>query len=98
GGGDCASVEDDDFGGGRVVRSGKTQIAELAFEGGAIGLGGAATELVGVKGRHFSVKTVYLTQDACNFEVGKARIGNRTPLPTGWLYSFEGGRLQSLVN
>ena len=59
GSGDGTGVEDYDFGGGGVSRRGKAEIAELAFEGGAVGMGGAATELVDVEGGHFFDEEFY---------------------------------------
>src|SRR5258708_26852598 len=47
GGGDGAGVDDDDVGGGGRGSRSTSTVKQLALEGGAIGLGGAATELVG---------------------------------------------------
>ncbi len=52
GGGYSAGVEDDDGGGGRIGGRGAAAVEELAFESGAIGLGGAAAELLDVEGGH----------------------------------------------
>src|SRR5208282_10100 len=52
GGGYGAGVEDDDGGGGGIGGGGAAAIEELTFEGGAIGLRGAAAELLDVEGGH----------------------------------------------
>src|SRR5258708_38335269 len=45
GGGDGAGVDHDDVGGGRRGGGGAATVEQLAFDGGAIGFGGAASEL-----------------------------------------------------
>ena len=52
GGGDGTGVEDDDV--GSVGRGGQTAatVEELALDGGAVSLGGAAAELLDVEGGH----------------------------------------------
>jgi hypothetical protein len=57
GGGYGAGVEDDDGGGCGIRRWGAAAVEELAFEGGAIGLGGAAAELLYEEGGHFIHET-----------------------------------------
>ena len=52
GGGDGAGVEDDDVGDGRVRGKGKALLAELALDGGAVGLRGAAAELLDKESAH----------------------------------------------
>jgi len=52
GGSDGASVDDDELGVLRRSRRGAAAIKELAFDGGAVGLGGATAELFDVEGRH----------------------------------------------
>lgn len=47
-----AGVEDDDGRRGRVGGGGKAAIEELAFDGGAVGLRGAAAELLDEEGGH----------------------------------------------
>ena len=51
-GGDGACVDDDDVGGGGVNCRREAAIAELALDGGAVGLRGAAAELFDVEGGH----------------------------------------------
>jgi len=52
GGSDGAGVDDDELGVLRRSRRGAAAIKELAFDGGAVGLGGATAELFDVEGRH----------------------------------------------
>ena len=55
GGGDGTSIQDDDVGALRGCRS-AAAVEELAFDGGTIGLGGAAAELFDVEGGHCMVR------------------------------------------
>jgi hypothetical protein len=50
--GDGASVYDNEVSGGCFGRGNIAAREQLAFEGGAVGVGGAATELLNVKSRH----------------------------------------------
>jgi hypothetical protein len=50
--GDGASVYDNEIGGVRIASRGVAAGEQLAFEGGAVGVGGPATELLNVKSRH----------------------------------------------
>ena len=52
GGGDGAGVDDDEFGVLRRRCSGAAAVEELALDGGAVGLCGAAAELFDVERRH----------------------------------------------
>jgi len=52
GGGYRAGVEDDDVGGTERRGGGVTGVEQLALDGGAIGLRGAAAELFDKEGRH----------------------------------------------
>ena len=52
GGGYCAGVEDDDGGRCGIGGRGAATVEELAFEGGAVGLGGTAAEVFYVVGGH----------------------------------------------
>ena len=52
--GDGAGVDDDDVGVGGFGRRSESAIYQLALEGGAVGLGGAAAELFDVEGGHFA--------------------------------------------
>ena len=52
GGRDGAGIEDDDVGRRAIGRDGAALIAQLALNGGAIGLRGAAAELFNVEGGH----------------------------------------------
>ena len=52
GGRDRAGVDDDDVGGGGRDGKGTTTVKQLALEGSAIGLSGAATELFYNEARH----------------------------------------------
>src|SRR5882724_7814540 len=52
GGGDGAGVDDDEFGVLRRRCSGAAPVEELALDGGAVGLCGAAAELFDVERRH----------------------------------------------
>ncbi len=52
GGGDGAGIENDDVGRRAIGRDGAALVAQLALDGGAIGLCGAAAELFDVKGGH----------------------------------------------
>jgi hypothetical protein len=54
----CAGVQDYYGGGGGIWSGGEAAIEELALEGGAVGLGGAAAELLDVEGSHFIRETV----------------------------------------
>ncbi len=54
-GGDGAGVDDDDVGCGGRGSGRATAVEQLALEGGAIGLGGAATELFDKEGRHLEL-------------------------------------------
>ena len=47
-----ASIQDHDVGRGGGASWGAATVEELAFDGGPIGLGGAAAELLNIKGRH----------------------------------------------
>ena len=49
---DGAGVYHDDVGGDGGGRDGTTAIEELTLDGGSVGLGGAAAELLDVEGRH----------------------------------------------
>ena len=49
GGGHGASIYDNDAGGGGIGCGGKAAVEQLAFDGGAIGLRGAAAELLDVE-------------------------------------------------
>lgn len=53
-GGYGTRVENDEGSGERVGSRGATEVEKLAFEGGAIGLSGAATELLDEEGGHVS--------------------------------------------
>ena len=53
GGGDRTSIDHDDVGVRGFARRSKAAFEELALEGGAISLSGAAAELFDVKGGHF---------------------------------------------
>jgi len=53
GGGDCTGVDNDDFGRGTVAGGRIAAVAELTLESGAVGLGGAAAELLDVEEWHF---------------------------------------------
>ncbi len=57
GGSDGAGVDDDEFGVVRRSRDCAAAIEELAFDSGAIGLGGATSELFDVKGGHCSTNS-----------------------------------------
>lgn len=50
--GNGASVDDDEFGVGGGRRGRASTVAELALDGGAVSLSGAAAELFNVEGRH----------------------------------------------
>jgi len=52
GGGNGASIKDHDVSRGCGASWGAATVEELSLDGGAIGLGGAATELLNIKGRH----------------------------------------------
>jgi hypothetical protein len=52
GGGYRARVQDNDICGWEIYRGGAAAIEELAFQGGAVGLRGAAAELLDVEGGH----------------------------------------------
>src|ERR1700687_167121 len=52
GGRDGAGVDDDDVGGGGRGGGGTTTVEQLALEGGAIGLRGGGTPILGEKTRH----------------------------------------------
>jgi len=52
GGGDGAGVDDDEFGVLRGGRGSTAAVEELALDGGAVGVGGAAAELFDVEGGH----------------------------------------------
>ena len=54
GGGDGAGVHDDDGGGVESRGEGAAAVEELALEGGAVGLRGAAAELLDEEGGHWS--------------------------------------------
>jgi len=54
--GDCTGVEDNDVGSSRLGGGCATAVKQLALDGGAIGLRGAATELFDEEGRHLRVK------------------------------------------
>ncbi len=56
GGRDGAGVDDDDVGGGRRGGGGAATVEQLAFDGGAIGLGGAATELFDEESGHLELQ------------------------------------------
>lgn len=56
GSGHGAGVEDDDGSRGRAGGGGKAAIQELAFESGAIGLRGAAAELLDEEGGHLALR------------------------------------------
>jgi hypothetical protein len=56
GGGYCTGVEDDDGSCGGIGGLGAAAIEELTFQGGAVGLGGTAAELVDVESGHLFVK------------------------------------------
>jgi hypothetical protein len=49
GGGNGTGVEDDEIGGGTVVRGTETMGCEVSMDSGAIGLGGPAAEVLDVK-------------------------------------------------
>ena len=53
GGGYCAGVQDYDGGIGGIGSGFVAAIEELALDGGAVGLRGAAAELLDVEGGHF---------------------------------------------
>src|SRR5882762_9613691 len=55
GGGDGAGVDDDDVGGGGRGSGSAATVEQLALQGGAVGLGGAATELFDEKSRHLEL-------------------------------------------
>ncbi len=59
GGSDGAGVEDDDIGGCGRGGGGAAAIQQLALEGGAIGLGGAAAELFDKESRHLEPQMAY---------------------------------------
>src|SRR5882762_11649772 len=61
GGRDGAGVDDDDVGGCRGGGGGTTAVEQLALEGSAIGLRGAATELLDEKARHLEPR--HLTKE-----------------------------------
>jgi len=50
--GDSAGVDDDNVSGLRGAGKEAATVEELAFDGGAVGLGGAAAELLDVEGGH----------------------------------------------
>jgi len=52
GGCDSAGVNDDDIGGRRSGGGGAATVKQLALEGGAVGLRGAATELLDEEAQH----------------------------------------------
>src|SRR5215471_17391861 len=52
GGGNRAGIEDHDIGRGRIGGHDRALLAELALDGGTIGLRGAATELLDVECAH----------------------------------------------
>jgi hypothetical protein len=56
GGGDCTGVHDDDVRGCRIGGGGAAAVEQLAFDRGAIGLGGAATELLDEKCGHTELR------------------------------------------
>jgi len=56
--GDCAGVDHDDVGGGRIADSAKAARPQLAFDGGGIGLRGATTELFDEKGSHRDARAI----------------------------------------
>jgi hypothetical protein len=49
---DGAGIEDDDVGALRGLRRGGATVKELTLDGGAVGVGGAATELFDEEGGH----------------------------------------------
>ncbi len=55
GSGDGASVDDDDVGGGGIVGDGVALGAELALDGGGVGLRGAAAELLDMEDGHLNM-------------------------------------------
>ncbi len=50
--GDGAGVENDDLSGGGCVRACQSLLVELALDGGAVGLSGAASEVLYVEAWH----------------------------------------------
>lgn len=50
--GNGAGVDDDDVGGARLRGGGATPVEELTFEGGAIGMSGAAAKLLNEEASH----------------------------------------------
>lgn len=54
---DRASIQDDDFGAGGASVTLEAALLELALDGGAIGLGGAASEILDIESCHGSSVT-----------------------------------------
>jgi hypothetical protein len=81
GGGYCAGVQDDDAGRGGIGDGVIATIEELAFEGGAVGLGCAAAELLDVEGGHGAAKKSgkNITQSSLSARRAQRRDG----LPSG---------------
>jgi len=71
GGGYCAGVENDDGGVSGIFGGNIAAVPELAFQSGAIGLGGAAAELLDVEGGH--------SLSAQGFKKGFTQSSQRTP-------------------
>jgi hypothetical protein len=76
GGGYCASVDDDYVGAGGFGRGSEASFEELAFEGGAIGLSGAAAELFDVKGVHFGRNQMLLNTEDAEFAEKRRKCGS----------------------
>src|SRR5690242_165110 len=102
GGGDGAGVEDDEVGvvgrGGGVAATGE----ELAFDGGAVRLRGAAAELLNEEGSHgvFSAKNEFTTERAEAPEGARERsclirFGEPPGTLRGMLYRPRPGPIQS---
>src|ERR1700675_1864579 len=86
GGGDSAGVEDDDVGGGCRRGRGTAAVEELAFDGGAVGLGGAAAELLDVEGGHDGGSLqppVYSSQRRVAARLGEAELEGRLEFGAG---------------
>jgi len=70
---DSTSVEDDDIGGFGGTRQGAAAFEELAFDGSAVGLSGAAAELFDVQGGHERI--VYRQRFSVDSFTEKSRRG-----------------------
>lgn len=77
-----AGVQNNDRGGGGMGSGGIATIEELALDGGAVGLGRAAAELLDVEGGHFCARRLGAMQENVR-SMDNPRIENRIARSVG---------------